>query len=72
MTQARLRNFVNGKHTDPCEGAYSDVVDPSTGEVYAAGPGVERGRRGRGAAGGRGRVRELARHHARPSARWRC
>ena len=26
---ATLRNFVNGKHTDPCEGAYSEVVDPS-------------------------------------------
>jgi betaine-aldehyde dehydrogenase len=33
-----LRNFVNGKHTDPCEGGYSHVVDPSTGEAYAAAP----------------------------------
>ena len=31
MTQARLRNFVNGRYTDPCEGGYSEVVDPSTG-----------------------------------------
>jgi len=38
MTQPRLRNFVNGKHTDPWEGAYSDVVDPSTGEVYTRAP----------------------------------
>jgi len=38
MTQARLRNFVNGKHVDPIEGAYSDVVDPSTGAVYAHAP----------------------------------
>jgi hypothetical protein len=38
MTQARLRNFVNGKHTDPLDGTYSDVVDPSTGEVYAQAP----------------------------------
>jgi betaine-aldehyde dehydrogenase len=38
MTQARLRNFVNGKHADPIEGMYSDVVDPSTGEVYAHAP----------------------------------
>jgi len=38
MTQARLRNFVNGKHADPIEGTYSDVVDPSTGEVYAHAP----------------------------------
>jgi len=38
MTQVRLRNFVNGKHSDPIEGTYSDVVDPSTGEVYAHAP----------------------------------
>ena len=38
MTQAQLRNFVNGKHTDPREGRYSDVVDPSTGEAYAQAP----------------------------------
>ena len=38
MTQARLRNFVNGRYTDPCEGGYSEVVDPSTGQVYAHAP----------------------------------
>src|SRR5580658_7226020 len=38
ITQARLRNFVNGKHTDPLDGTYSDVVDPSTGAVYAQAP----------------------------------
>ena len=38
MTQAPLRNFVNGKHTDPRDGRYSDVVDPSTGEAYAQAP----------------------------------
>ena len=38
MTQGQLRNFVNGKHTDPREGRYSDVVDPSTGEAYAQAP----------------------------------
>jgi betaine-aldehyde dehydrogenase len=38
MTQASLRNFVNGKHTDPRDGGYSDVVDPSTGEAYAQAP----------------------------------
>ena len=38
MTQAQLRNFVNGKHTDPRDGRYSDVVDPSTGEAYAQAP----------------------------------
>ncbi|HLH84300.1 MAG TPA: gamma-aminobutyraldehyde dehydrogenase [Trebonia sp.] len=38
MTQEPLRNFVNGKYTEPRAGAYSDVVDPSTGEAYAQAP----------------------------------
>src|ERR1700733_10000801 len=38
MTQETLRNFVNGKYTDPRDGHYSDVVDPSTGEAYARAP----------------------------------
>jgi betaine-aldehyde dehydrogenase len=38
MTQAPLRNFVNGKHTDPRDSRYSDVIDPSTGEAYAQAP----------------------------------
>ena len=38
MTQARLRNFVNGKYADPCEGGYSEVIDPSTGATYAHAP----------------------------------
>ncbi len=36
--QRRLRNFVNGAYADPCEGAYSDVIDPSTGAAYAQAP----------------------------------
>ena len=38
MAQAPLRNFVNGKYTDPRDGVYSDVVDPSTGEAYTQAP----------------------------------
>jgi betaine-aldehyde dehydrogenase len=38
MTQGPLRNFVNGKYTEPRDGTYSDVVDPSTGEAYAQAP----------------------------------
>ena len=38
MTHARLRNFVNGKYADPCEGGYSEVIDPSTGAAYAHAP----------------------------------
>jgi betaine-aldehyde dehydrogenase len=38
MAQAQLRNFVNGEYADPGDGRYSDVVDPSTGEVYAQAP----------------------------------
>ena len=37
MTQGRLRNFVNGRYTDPCEGAYSEVIDPSTGHPRSVG-----------------------------------
>jgi betaine-aldehyde dehydrogenase len=33
-----LRNFVNGEHVDTEEGRTSDVVNPSTGEVYAQAP----------------------------------
>jgi betaine-aldehyde dehydrogenase len=33
-----LRNFVNGQYVDAKSGRTSDVVDPSTGEVYAQAP----------------------------------
>ncbi len=33
-----LRNFIGGKHEDPVDGGYADLVDPSTGEVFAAAP----------------------------------
>jgi betaine-aldehyde dehydrogenase len=36
--RGRLRNFVNGAYADPCEGDYSDVIDPSTGAAYAQAP----------------------------------
>jgi len=38
MTDRRLQNFVNGKYTDTADGRTSEVVDPSTGEVYAQAP----------------------------------
>ncbi len=39
MTEKRvLRNFVGGEYTDPADGRYTDVIDPSTGEVFAAAP----------------------------------
>src|ERR1700728_3438497 len=38
MTDRVLQNFVNGKFTDASDGRTSDVVDPSTGEVYAQAP----------------------------------
>jgi betaine-aldehyde dehydrogenase len=38
MAQGQLSNFVNGKHTGPRDGTYSDVIDPSTGEAYAKAP----------------------------------
>jgi betaine-aldehyde dehydrogenase len=38
MTDRTLQNFVNGKYADSGDGRTSDVVDPSTGEVYARAP----------------------------------
>src|SRR5437588_11356036 len=38
MADRTLQNFVNGKYTDASDGRTSDVIDPSTGEVYAQAP----------------------------------
>jgi betaine-aldehyde dehydrogenase len=39
MTDKRvLRNFVGGTYVEPVEGGYADLVDPTTGEVFAAAP----------------------------------
>jgi betaine-aldehyde dehydrogenase len=35
---AVLRNFVNGEYTDAKSGRTSEVIDPSTGDVYAQAP----------------------------------
>jgi betaine-aldehyde dehydrogenase len=36
--QKTLRNFVNGKYVDPQDGSYAELIDPSTGEVFAQAP----------------------------------
>jgi betaine-aldehyde dehydrogenase len=33
-----LRNFVAGTYVEPVSGEYADLIDPSTGEVFAAAP----------------------------------
>jgi betaine-aldehyde dehydrogenase len=33
-----LRNFIGGAYAEPVDGGYADLVDPSTGEVFAAAP----------------------------------
>jgi len=38
MTDRTLQNFVNGTFTDAGDGRTNDVIDPSTGEVYAHAP----------------------------------
>ena len=41
MTEVKIRrlsNFVGGEHVEPESGNYSDVIDPSTGEVYLQAP----------------------------------
>ena len=34
----RIRNFIGGGHADPAEGRLYDLVNPSTGEVFAQAP----------------------------------
>jgi betaine-aldehyde dehydrogenase len=34
----RISNFVGGEHVEPESGEYSDVIDPSTSEVYLQAP----------------------------------
>src|SRR5689334_6204282 len=38
MADRALQNFVNGTYVDASDGRTSDVIDPSTGEVYAQAP----------------------------------
>src|ERR1700752_199804 len=38
MADRALQNFVNAKYVDASDGRTSDVIDPSTGEVYAHAP----------------------------------
>src|SRR6201992_1872229 len=38
MADRALQNFVNGKYVDASDGRASDLIDPSTGEVYAQAP----------------------------------
>jgi betaine-aldehyde dehydrogenase len=33
-----LQNFINGEHAAPAEGRHADLVDPTTGEVFASAP----------------------------------
>jgi betaine-aldehyde dehydrogenase len=37
-TRTKLRNFVGGEYVDAKDGRTSQVIDPSTGEVYAEAP----------------------------------
>jgi len=39
MSEKRvLRNFIDGAYTDPVDGRSADLIDPSTGEVFASAP----------------------------------
>ena len=63
MADRALQNFVNGKYVDASDGRTSDVIDPSTGEVYAQAP--VSGRQDVDAAmqAAASRVRGMAGHH---------
>jgi len=34
----KLRNFVDGAWTDPRDGGYADLIDPTTGDAFASAP----------------------------------
>ena len=63
MADLRFRNIINGESVDAADGATYDLVNPATGEVYAAAPASEgRGRR----PGDAGRRRARSRPGATP------
>jgi len=33
-----LQNFIDGRFVEPTDGGYADLIDPSTGDVFAAAP----------------------------------
>ena len=67
-----MQNFIDGKAVDAADGRRSDLIDPTTGEVFGSSPisaaeDVDAAYRGRGE-----RLRDLARHHADASGSARC
>src|SRR5215475_6687562 len=34
----RLQNFIDGEFVEPKDGGYADLIDPTTGEVFATAP----------------------------------
>jgi betaine-aldehyde dehydrogenase len=39
MSEKRvLRNFIGGESVEPTDGTYADLIDPATGDVFAAAP----------------------------------
>jgi betaine-aldehyde dehydrogenase len=38
LASRTLRNFVAGGYVEPADGGYADLIDPATGEVFAAAP----------------------------------
>ena len=38
MADMELRNYINGESREPATGARTELVDPSTGEVFATAP----------------------------------
>ena len=37
-TKRVLTNFIDGAAAEPADGRYEDLIDPATGEVFAAAP----------------------------------
>ena len=67
MADKKFRNVINGEIVDAVSGETYDVIDPTTGEVYATAPMSGAEDVDRAYAGGRRGVRDLGGHHARRS-----
>ena len=72
MSTRALQNLVGGTATDAADGATIDLVDPSTGEVFATSPRSGAADVDAACSAAADRLRDLARHHARASGSWRC
>ena len=63
-----LHNFIAGAAAEPADGRYADLIDPTTGEVFASAPVSGQADVDRAMHGRRDGVRAVAGHHAERAA----